>query len=251
MVLGTPKKHFDHDMLRAQSLYDLAVTVSATELKADLFRASWMLSVGALDAFFCDAYADILSRTLRAKENQSTINMPDRLGELKVPVIAILEARGGWRWRMAARELIEKENVLSLDKIKKLLNLFCRDKHKLLTEETIEQWIIHDDATQRLMSVSRNTYKNMSPTDKQKYKKSALASLDKRMRMIFQRRHDCIHNCDRPKTGLTPIQDAQSQKVICDINFLVSRCFDHMVLEFPQYLHSIGCNGATRNSVGV
>ena len=62
-----------------------------------------MMAVGASDAYFCDAYADLIARTLQAKQLQPTVTIPDRLSKLKVPVIAVIrQAEGGWRWRMAA-----------------------------------------------------------------------------------------------------------------------------------------------------
>jgi hypothetical protein len=88
-----------------------------------------MMAVGASDAYFCDAYGDLLARALRAKSIQPGVQIPDRLNNLKVPVITVLSGtHEGWRWRMAARELIEKENVLALKKIRELFNHFLSEE---------------------------------------------------------------------------------------------------------------------------
>lgn len=90
-----------------------------------------MMGAGAADAFFCDAYADLVSRVLRAKEIKKSVKLSEKLGDLRVPVTAVVRDTGGWRWRMAARELIEKQSVLSLTEIKSLLRRFCRSQNSL------------------------------------------------------------------------------------------------------------------------
>src|SRR5205085_2858803 len=127
MFLNTPKRHFEEDLSRARKILAHARTLNPDVLQHDVLRAAWMMAVGASDAYFCDAYGDLLARTLRAKGIETAVVIPDRLNNLKVPVIAVLRGtHEGWRWRMAARELIEKENVLSLDKIRNLFNHFFR-----------------------------------------------------------------------------------------------------------------------------
>lgn len=252
MILDTAKRHFDDDMVRATAVLELARPMPAGIVRDDVLRLAWMMAVGASDAFFCDAYADVLSRTLRAKAIQPSGQIPDRLGNLKVPVVAILRNSGdGWRWRMAARELIEDDNVLSLEKVKKLLNVFFRDHHKLMTEETIETWITHRDAKQRLLGTTRTAYNRKTPADKTTAKKAALKQLEERMSEIFQRRHDCIHNCDRPKVALQAITDSTVEKAMQDVRFVVERCCQATRAEFPQYLNARGFTPATRNRVGA
>ncbi|MCP4360695.1 MAG: hypothetical protein GY796_22025 [Chloroflexi bacterium] len=251
MILVTAKQHFDDDMNRAQALWDHAAGLDDEPLKNDILRAVWMMSVGACDAFFCDAYADIVSRTLRAKNLQSTGRLPNRLGNLKVPVVAILNREDGWRWRMAARELVENENVLSIEKIRGLMNLFCRDNHKLMNKTTIGNWMDHVNARQRMFGVARNNYRRANQRTKTVLQKSAVKQLEKRMAEIFQRRHDCIHNCDRPRTAPQIISVNMVEKAKQDICFLVERCCEHMRAEFTEYLRTHRFIGATRNQVGA
>ena len=187
-----------------------------------------MTGVGASDAFFCDAYADLISRTLRAKASQPDGQIQDKLNNLKVPVVTVLDCSNSWRWRMAAREMIEKENVLSIQRIKDLLNIFCRDRHKLLTRETVEKWILHADTMQRHFGISRHGYQQTPTPDKATAKKNALEKFGRRMQSVFQRRHDCIHNCDRPKLAIKAISANATQKALEDVSFLVNRCIEHM-----------------------
>ena len=250
MFLRTPKNHFDADLNRARALLAHARTLNPDTLQHDIFRAAWMMAVGASDAYFSDAYGDLLARTLRAKGIEGAIAIPDRLNNLKVPVIAVLRDGGeGWRWRMAARELIEEENVLSLEKIKKLFNHFFRNGHKILGQETIETLILHRDAKMRLFGITATEYRKLSPADKNKAKAAAVTKMEEHYEELFQRRHDCIHNCDRPKIALQGIAPEQVQKTIEDVHFLVGRCHDALLAEFPTYLTAIGFNAVTRNRV--
>jgi hypothetical protein len=251
VILETAKQHFDDDISRARSIHTHATGLADGPLKYDLLRSAWMLAVGASDAFFCDAYADLITRTLRAKERQPNGNLQDRLNNLKVPVIAILNTTNGWRWRMAAREMIEKESVLSIQQVKDVLNIFCRENHKLLTADTVEQWILHPDMMQRQFGISRNAYQQTAVGQKPTVKKSALECFSKRMQEIFQRRHDCIHNCDRPKTAIQGISQDATEKAVYDVCFFVNRCTDHMRAEYVQYLTSRRFTGQTRNYVGA
>lgn len=251
MILGTAKQHFDEDVQRARDIQAHAAGLADGRLKDDLLRSAWMAGVGASDAFFCDAYADLVTRTLRAKERQPSGNLQDKLNNLKVPVVAVLNSSNGWRWRMAAREMIEKESVLSIQQIKDLLNIFCRDQHKLLTQDTVESWILHADMKQRQFGITRHAYQQTPAGGKAKAKKSALEKFGRRMQSVFQRRHDCIHNCDRPRSAIQAISADATQKALEDVSFLVNRCTDHMRGEYTHYLSSRGFTGQTRNQVGA
>jgi hypothetical protein len=210
-----------------------------------------MMAVGACDAYFCDAYGDLIARTLRAKSLQPAVPMPDRLNNLRVPVIAILSGtHEGWRWRMAARELIEDENVLSLEKVRKLFNHFFRTGQKILNQETIELMVLHTDARSRLFGITATAYRRLStPAQRAAEKRNALAHFEAHFESIFQRRHDCIHNCDRPKIALQPITDTRVEKTIQDIAFLVFRCHEAFLREFQTYLTDLGFSAVVRNQV--
>jgi hypothetical protein len=173
---------------------------------------------------------------------------------LKIPVIALLrETRtyGGWRWRMAARELIEDENVLSLKKIKELFNQFFPDGGKLMTTATIEPWVLHRDARVRQFGISRTAYRALTAQGKSSAKAKALEKFQAGFGDIFQRRHDCIHNCDRPKVALQLITAATVEKRIEDVSFLVRRSHADLVAAFPLYLERCDVPGAVRARVGA
>jgi hypothetical protein len=126
-VPATARRHFDEDIARArailahaQVLPNLATTPEAERmLRSDILRSAWMFAVDALDASFCDAYTDIVAAAISSKSRQSSIVLPDFFGEIRFPIRAILEDddNENWRWRMAAREMMERENVLGLGAI--------------------------------------------------------------------------------------------------------------------------------------
>lgn len=249
MYLDTAKAHFDEDMSRAQALVD---SVEADQVpmavSGDVLRAAWMMGVGALDAYFSDAYADLVARTLRAKERQPTIEIPDRLNTLKIPVLAVLNT-GGWKWRMAARELIEDENVLSIKKIRSLFNHFFLGEGKIISNATVCQWMAHRDAKRRCFGMSPTAFRQLTGRPKSTAVEVGMRSLMTRFEEIFQRRHDCIHNCDRPRIAIQTITVPQAKKVLVDITFLVSRCQEIMKKEYLDYLRALGFSGVTRNAV--
>ena len=250
MILITAKKHFDEDIQRARNVRLHAQDVLDSMIRDDLFRSAWMLAVGACDAYFCDAYADLVARTLRAKDMEPGIKLPERLGNLQVPVTAVIRKPRAMRWRMAARGLIERENVLSVTQIKSLFNHFFDPTRKIMNEATIEPWILHASSKQRLWGISKTQYRALpTPQQQRTSRRNAVEQFEERMTRIFKRRHDCIHNCDRPKVAVQHIGEAMVLKAIDDIEFLVYRCHDAFVAEFPEYLRRCGFSAATRNAV--
>jgi len=255
MILGTAASHFNDDLSRARGLYTLSLAQPNGTLKGDLKRSSWMFAVGALDAFFCDAYGDLLARVLRAKQVEPPIDLPERIKSVKIPAISVIRNNpsDGWRWRMVARDVIELDNVLSIQKIQNLLNQFCRDDRKIIkaNSQNFENWILHRESKYRMFGVTKTEFRRSVGSDRNFHKKNAVKKINQRFKMIFQRRHDCIHNCDRPKVAiqLSQISDSFVKDVIYDMDFLVNRVLDDMRSEFPEYLSGLGFNAVTRNRV--
>ena len=254
MLLDTALLHFNEDIARATALHAHALPMAAGLLRDDVLRSAWMMAVGACDAYFSDAFADLVSRTLQAKALCPAMEIPDKMNNLKIPVVAVLrETRtyGGWRWRMAARELIEDENVLSLKKIKELFNQFFPDTGKLLNKATIEPWILHAGARVRHFGISKTAYRALAAGAKPNARDKALKKFEAYCADIFQRRHDCIHNCDRPKMAIQQIAATTVEKRIEDIAFLVRRCHADLAAAYPLYLRRCAVPGAVRARVGA
>lgn len=254
----TAKRHFDEDMSRANAILSQAQgmphsTSQEKLVREDLFRSSLMYGVGAVDAYFCDAYADLVARILRAKTLQGNISIPSGVQNIVLPVSALFSSqtqRDNWKWRMAARGIVEKDNVLSLSKIQKLFNPFFRTGNKLFDPVLIDSLIISHNAPNRVTGITRTEYRRRTGQSLDGARKSIRKKVNERYSKIFQRRHDCIHNCDRPKQSLQTISFTRIDKVIKDLSLLVTVIDQHIESEFNDFLTHVGCNAVTKNSAG-
>ncbi len=204
-------------------------------------------SRSALDAYYCDAYTDLVASTASSKDRQPGISLPEWVYDIKVPIRAVLEDHdnSNWRWRMAARKMMDRENVVSLPSIQQLFNKFFRKGHRFF-RDLLDGWITRPDAKIRLFGVAQVDYLAMIDSDKHKAREGAIEQFEERFRRIFQRRHDCIHDCDRPKMSPQPLASSGTvSKVISDIEYLVHRSDEHIHTEFRQFLVTIGCSAAT------
>lgn len=253
----TALRHFNEDIARAKAMVTHAesladTTVSEKRLRADVLRSAWMLAVGALDAYFCDAYSDLVAATASSKSRQPTIALPRWAHEIKFPLGAILESysNANWRWRMAARRMMERENVVSLPAVQTLFNKFFRKGHRFFGDR-LDAWMSHAEGNVRLFAISPPGYRAKPSKEKRTAREAALDQFEERFRTIFQRRHDCIHNCDRPRRSPQPLDKPSIvKKVIQDIEFLVHRCDEHINAEFRHFLTAAGCTPATITQAG-
>jgi len=256
-VPATALQHFREDIARARAIIAHAVPLpkisdEQRRLRSDLFRSAWMFAVGALDAYYCDAYTDIVAATASSKSRQPGITLLPWVYEIRFPLRAILEEydNPNWRWRMAARKMMERENVIKFSTIQTLFNKFFRKGHRFFGD-LLDVWISRPDAKIRLFGVSPVKYLAMSDAEKHKAREEADDQLEDRFRAIFQRRHDCIHNCDRPRMSPQPLDRSGTVlKVIEDIEFLVHRSDEHINTEFHQFLVGVGCSATTITQAG-
>lgn len=254
---ATALQHFREDIARAAAIANHAEELPRTSaaeqlLVSDLLRTAWVIGVGALDAYFCDAYTDIVAATASSKSRQPDIHLPEWVYEIKLPLRAVLEDYGNanWRWRMAARKMMDRENVLSLSAIQTLFNKFFRKGHKFF-RDLLDGWICRPDSKIRLFGISKIDYEAMTDSEKHSARENANEQFEDRFRAIFQRRHDCVHNCDRPRRSPQPLDKSHVVlKVIADISFLVYRCEEHFVGEFRQFLSDVGCSATTIAQAG-
>jgi hypothetical protein len=253
----TALQHFTEDIARARSIVAHAdalpqATPAEKRLRSDLLRSAWMFAVGALDAYFCDAYTDIIAATASSKSRQPGISLPEWVYDIKLPLRAVLEDYNNenWKWRMAARKMMERENVTKLRAIQDLFNKFFR-KEKRFFRDQLDAWMSHPDAKIRHFGVSRLDYVSKTPPEQRTAREAAIQQFSDRFHTIFQRRHDCIHNCDRPRISPQPLERGGTVlKVIQDIEFLVNRCDQHINTEFRVFLVEAGCAAKTINQAG-
>jgi hypothetical protein len=115
----------------------------------------------------------------------------------------------------------------------------------------LPNWIIDPEAKKRLFGITRSAYLALTPQQQSAATQAAWDQMRERFRNLFQRRHDCIHNCDRPKVSPQPLNRSGTVlKVIQDVEFLVPRCDRHIHAQFSIFLKGIGCSPATIAQAG-
>jgi len=258
IVPSTAFNHFDQDVARARAIVTHADPLPRSNapeqmVRSDLLRSAWMFAVGAMDAYFCDAYTDIVAATVISKSRHPAANLPDFFYDIRFPVRAILEPYANnenWRWRMAARKMMERENVLSLSTVQTLFNKFFRKGFKLFRDRMAD-WIVHPDAKKRLFGITDVSFNALGAKQRGQAIEDAQEQMEERYRYLFQRRHDCIHNCDRPKVSPQALPlGGTVLKVIQDAAFLVHRCDEHINAEFREFLLATGCPAAVVAQAG-
>jgi hypothetical protein len=106
-------------------------------------------------------------------------------------------------------------------------------------------WIVHSDAKKRLFGITRAAFIALAANQRGQAIEDGQDQMEERYGDLFQRRHDCIHNCDRPKVSPQALPLAGTVfKVIQDAEFLVQRCDEHINAEFREFLLGIGCSPA-------
>lgn len=254
----TALQHFREDIGRARAIIQHAdplprATPDEAMLRSDLLRSAWMFAVGAIDAYFSDAYADIVAATALSKQRQPSIVLPDSIQEIKVPIRAVLETYDArdWRWRMAARAMVDSTTFLSLESIQKSFNPFFRKGHRFFGDK-LDQWIQHPASKIRLFGLSADDYRLLDDAGRAEARKAKVnGQFRDRYKEMFDRRHDCIHNCDRPRLSPQRLTRAATvERVIQDAEFLVERCDEHIATEFREFLRKCGGSMTTIGQAG-
>lgn len=225
----TARTHFDEDMARAWSVHAQAVAVEATDgsLAADLGRMAVAFGVGAMDAYLCDAFTDTLARTLKASRAGKTA-LPGKYASLALPIGPLLTdypVRENWGLRMAARAVMEKDNLLQVGRLKDLLNPALPSGKKLWEDLAAS---FADLDRKRLTGFRKSEYTKLTGAAKGQGTKKVSGAVLKRIGEIVQRRHDIVHNCDRPKTAKQPLSLSAAKKMLTDVHDFVLILDDHL-----------------------
>jgi hypothetical protein len=254
-------KTFRLDIQRANALVRCAdsppfipATGATGALRSDILRSGWMFAVGAMDAYFCDAYADIIGATLISKSREPAVRLPSFVEDIELPVAALLDEypdRKNWKWRMATRRMMADQNALRLSTIQQWFNRILPNGRRLFSG-LIDTWITTAGATTRLFGVTGSSYAALSGPARQAACASAREAFETRFREIVRRRHDCIHTCDRPVSSPQRLPRAGTvQNVIRDIVFIVEQTETHLQHEFSVWLRTtVGFNPATVAPLG-
>lgn len=250
----TAYKHFEEDLSRASGLVNHAEwlasgTVVDELLRSDVLRSGIMFAAGALDAYLCDAYSWVVGGTLIAKDRERLVPLPKKLLEISLPVTAYLEhyqTRDRWRWRMAARRMMDERNMLNLGAVESAFKPFLPVNKKIF-HDVITDWVTVANAKDRIFGIAPAVFAAMTLQQKNGRRQDFIDAMRHRFDdVIFQRRHDCIHNCDRPKVSPQALASAGTvQNIIRDVRFFGEQFDAHLNQYFPVFLTGLGFSAAT------
>lgn len=226
---ATARAHFDDDVSRAWSLHTLALATEPTDrpLALDLGRVSVAFGVGALDSYLCDAFTDTLARCLRSCRQRGRA-VPAGYAKLELPIGPLLTdyaVRNNWGLRMASRALMERDNLLQLRRLQKLFNPALPSGQRLWAD-LAPQFVDLDRV--RLTGFRKADYRRLTGKAKSEGPKKVSGAVLAGMGVIVQRRHDVVHNCDRPRSAKQNITLAMAQKMLTDIGDFFVIIDDHL-----------------------
>jgi hypothetical protein len=210
-------------------MHALATRTSQTDLElgTDVARTAVAFGVGALDAYLCDAFADTLARCLKlCRRNGSSV--PTGYAKLTLPVGPLFTdyaVRSNWGLRMATRALMERDNLLQLRRLKELFNPALPPGQRLWADIG-GKYVVLD--RKRLTGIRKSQYDALTGPARSKAPARATSAVLKRMGEIVQRRHDIVHNCDRPKVAKQSLSLSKAKGMLTDIEDFITILDDHL-----------------------
>lgn len=225
----TARAHFDDDIARAAAILAHARSIEPTNvpLATDLARSAIAFAVGALDAYLCDAFTDTLARCLRHCRTNSA-PVPSGYAKLMLPVGPLVTAyavRQNWGLRMAARAYMERDNLLQLSRLKDLFNPALPSGQKLWTDLAPAYVSLN---RKRMTYYSLAEWGALTGPARGSAPKKVSECLLRRMGSIVQRRHDIVHNCDRPKYACQALTTGMAGGMLTDITSFIRILDDHI-----------------------
>lgn len=234
MALITPRRHFDEDIRRAEAMLALAKAQEEEgadeRLVDDLRLSSVSVAVGALDAFLCDLYVDCLTSVLRAYRNgRWEDDLPAHYARQQLPAGEVLDSsrseRPLWSIRMAARSVMERDNMLKLSRIPDHFNGILPEDAKLWAG-VIDAIASHNH--RRLTKYQGAELAALSGSKLGAARKKVAAAVRKRIGEIVQIRHDWIHNCGRPKEAIMTLTQGAADVRIKHVKWFVVALSEHV-----------------------
>lgn len=133
--------------------------------------------------------------------------------------------RQNWALRMAARSRMERENLLQISRCRDLLNPVLPAGKKLWTDITDDYIAI---GRKRLTKYVPADIGGMPANRLDEARKEAAKHLLARMGKIVQRRHDIVHNVDRPRSAPRSLPHGQARAMVRDVKDFVRVLDDHV-----------------------
>lgn len=223
----TAKNHFDDDIARAFALHAMAKALqdagNTTQLPKDIRGSSVALAVGAMDAYFCDKYVDCLTTALQSYSARTWVgSFPSSFRQQLLPAGEVLDAsrahRPKWGIRMAAKAVMEKDNMYSLSRLDDIFNGILPVGQKLWLGIVPQLTALGRRRFTKYLTADLATLAGKPLQDAQR---AVVSSVKKRIGITVQFRHDWIHNCARPKGTVVNYTDGEAKAAMNEIKSLV------------------------------
>jgi hypothetical protein len=231
----THRAHFNEDIARAEAVLEKAHQMEQAgepaRLCFDLRSSAVALAVGALDAYFCDAYVDCLSAVLQAYVGGTWVggSLPSAFANQELPAGEVLSTarqhRPNWSIRMAARKVMARDNILSLSRLEDKFNGILPSNQKLWLT-LVPKLLSHNLV--RLTKLRTADLAGLAGKPLDDAKKKVVAAVKSRIGKIIQFRHDWIHNCGRPKSAIDDLSHGRAKARIRDVKILITEFDDHI-----------------------
>jgi hypothetical protein len=120
---------------------------------------------------------------------------------------------------------MERDNMLQLGRLKDLFNPALPSSHKLWHD------LAQDFANlnrKRMAGIRKSDYAALTGDAKVKGPARVSNAVLARLGSIVQRRHDVVHNCDRPKTAKQPLSLGQAKGMLADVHDFVRILDGHL-----------------------
>jgi hypothetical protein len=111
----------------------------------------------------------------------------------------------------------------------------------------IVDWVEAASSKKRLFAVTPTEFGGLTAHQRVGQRQHFIDAMRERFEgVIFQRRHDCIHNCDRPRTAPQRLAGAGTvRNVLRDVTFFAEHFDAHLENYFPAFLQGLGFSAAT------
>lgn len=141
---------------------------------------------------------------------------------------------------------MDDRNMLNLGAVEVAFKPFLPAGQKLYND-VIVPWVTAANAKKRIFGIAPAAFAAMTPQQKNGQRQDFINAMRVRFeKVIFQRRHDCIHNCDRPRVAPQSLASAGTvRNIIRDVRFFGEQFDDHLNNHFPGFLTGLGFSAAT------
>jgi len=123
---------------------------------------------------------------------------------------------------------MEKDNMLRVERIS-MLNPALPEGSRFWKRDVADAFRL-TVPPKRMAGFNRLEYRRMTNQERADALKYLGGNVKARMKALVQRRHEIVHNCDRPKSRPVPLKSSEVERALQDIQRFVRFVDDHLDL---------------------